>query len=498
MTNPQPRRYIDFKLYLTRSADGEGCQVSLLPTPEVGETVTPVVVPAAAGPPAEALELIAQKAITVRQLVAFGKWLAAWLLPADEPNGERSIRSLFYAALAQAGPTGGVRLRLIIADHALKQWPWEYVYCDPLGAGGPEGMHGFLALDPRISIVRHEPLPHPHPTPSAGGADPSDLRMVIAAAAPETQQPLDVQRELGAISGALQGFAVEGVRITPVPLPDATAPEVAQALQGAGSTAIFHFAGHGATEAIERDPFSVGQIREEGWLFFLADKTSRREQRVRADDLAVRLQAAGVRLAVFGACASGTRSMRYPWDGVAGALVRRGIAAVVAMQYEVIDTYAIAFARAFYTVLAAGLSLDEAFAAGRLAMYGENGGRPDQVGLLEWGVPVLYSRLPDGRLFPERMAQAGAAAAQIQLAVQQTIDTITAGGQVIGLQAQTVDGQFTVVQRVKQVDGKLVGANLEHPGSSGTVDQDLGTVSGNVTGIRIGGGAPSDEGSSGR
>ena len=40
------RKYIDFKLYLTKAPDETGaCQVSLLPTPKVGETVTPVVVP---------------------------------------------------------------------------------------------------------------------------------------------------------------------------------------------------------------------------------------------------------------------------------------------------------------------------------------------------------------------------------------------------------------------------------------------------------------------
>ncbi len=44
------RQYIDFKLYLTRTPDGTGCQVTLLPTPEVGETIMPVIVPAEKGP----------------------------------------------------------------------------------------------------------------------------------------------------------------------------------------------------------------------------------------------------------------------------------------------------------------------------------------------------------------------------------------------------------------------------------------------------------------
>ena len=38
------RQYIDFKLFLTRPPDGQGCQIALLPTPEVGETTTPVTI----------------------------------------------------------------------------------------------------------------------------------------------------------------------------------------------------------------------------------------------------------------------------------------------------------------------------------------------------------------------------------------------------------------------------------------------------------------------
>ena len=65
------------------------------------------------------------------------------------------------------------------------------------------------------------------------------------------------------------------------------------------------------------------------------------------------------------------------WSGVAPALMRAGIPGAVAMQYEVYDDSATAFARRFYQSLAAGLSLDEAVAAGRLAIL--NAGGPDDV-----------------------------------------------------------------------------------------------------------------------
>lgn len=485
MSRSQTRHYIDFNLCLTRPPTGEGCQVALLPTPEVGEIVTSVVVPATDGPSPDALPMLARKQITPRNLIAFGKGLANWLLPGTKNEDPQSIRSLFVEALKYAGNAGGVRLRLIIADHALKQWPWEYIYFNPTGVDGPETMSGFLALDPRISIVRHEPLPFPHPTRLTTNADITNLRMVIAAASPKTQTKLDVTRELGYIAEALEKFAVDGVRITLVPLPDATVSEVVQALEGDGSTFIFHFAGHGTTEAVQRDTMNPGQIREEGWLYFVHNKMEQSEHRVRADDLAKQLQAANVRLAVFGACESGQRSERYPWDGVAGALARRNIPAIIGMQYKVLDAYAITFARAFYAALAAGLSLDEACTAGRLAMYGEMGEKPDQEELLEWGVPVLYSRLPDGVILPERMDQAGEVANQKRMTIQQTIDTITQTGQVIGLKAEKATGDFSVTQGVRIVDGTLIGIEISDSGSGGFVVQDIGTVTGSVVGVKI-------------
>lgn len=55
-------------------------------------------------------------------MVALGKKLANCLLP------EGIIRERFRAAYDRAGIDGGVRLRLIIADYALKAWPWEHAF----------------------------------------------------------------------------------------------------------------------------------------------------------------------------------------------------------------------------------------------------------------------------------------------------------------------------------------------------------------------------------
>jgi len=458
MTQSKPRRYIDFKLYLTQPPEGKGaCQVALLPTPEVGESIAPISISAEKGPPANLLPLLAGKSITLSRLVEFGKGLANWLLPDERIEGQEPIRNLFVDALKQAGNQGGVRLRLIIADNSLKEWPWEYTYFDSSGAGGPDSMSGFLALDPRISIVRHEPLPHPHPASKDIGADVTDLRMVITAASPKTQRELEVEKEVSYITDALHDFKVDGTRLTTVPVLDATYPEVKNALQGAGSTYIFHFAGHGIHEATKRDPFITGQTREEGFIYLLDNKKEKTEAKVRADDLAHWLQAAGVRLAAFGACCSGLRSERYPWDSVAGALAKKDIPAIITMQYEVYDQHAIEFTKAFYGALAVGLSLDEAMSAGRLAMYDVTSAQIGQSGFLEWGVPVLYSRLSDGKLFPERMERAGANAQAIRKTIQQTVDTITETGRVVGIKIVRSGSAFEVIQKADVVKGEMIG-----------------------------------------
>src|SRR5208282_3237533 len=180
---PGPK-YIDFKLYLT-AAPGGGSQVALLPTPEVGEAITPITLSADHAPRGDLLAQLASKTVTFADLAILGKQLAECLLPTGP------IRDLFQDAYRHAGDLGGVRLRLIIADNALKQLPWEYLYVNLLG-DAPDSLRGFLALDKAVSIVRHEPLPFPHPEPVAAAAGLRELTALIAAASPEGEEKLDL------------------------------------------------------------------------------------------------------------------------------------------------------------------------------------------------------------------------------------------------------------------------------------------------------------------
>ena len=471
------RHYIDYKLYLTRSPDDQSiCQVALLPTAEVGESKQPVEVSTSNVPSQDLLSALANKSITQRQLVELGKQLANCLLP----DGE--IRALFTEALHRLDVAGGLRLRLILADNALRQWPWEYTYLNLLE--GPEAMRNFLVLDPRISFVRHEPLPRPHVVIPPADQDITELHMVVASALPKGARYLQVEQEVENIRRAVNDFNLEGVHITCDPvLIDVTPDELDRALRGTESAYLFHFAGHGIT-TIGRDTFNRGGTIEEGFLLLVKDKTSKAESRLNANDLAVMLQRAGVRLVVLGACHSGARNERYPWDGIAGALVAHDIPAIIAMQYEINDDQAVVFSDTFYSALGSGLSLDEAMSLGRLAMLRSADPDPDKLFNVEWGVPVLYSRLSSGALFPERMARAGAVAEQFRKIINQTVERIEKDGKVIGIEAKRVKGGFKVEQRVDVVSGTLLGAKVGTVEENATfaIDQTAGTVTGEVIG----------------
>src|SRR5262245_48374597 len=163
-------------------------------------------------------------------LIELGRQLAGWLLPLKTEGASTGVRELFAASLAQVGPDDGLRLRLRLPPQ-LAALPWEYVYIDQ--AGGGDGMDGFLALDPRVALVRHEALPAPGSLPPAAGV----FKVVLAPARAHGRPPLSRPKEQAAPQQAFSGEA----GITPLFLTDATLDEGQSAIAGA---AIFHFAGH--------------------------------------------------------------------------------------------------------------------------------------------------------------------------------------------------------------------------------------------------------------
>ncbi|MCA1671163.1 MAG: CHAT domain-containing protein, partial [Actinobacteria bacterium] len=145
---------------------------------------------------------------------------------------------------------------------------------------------------------------------------------------------------------------------------------------------VCHFVGHGGYD----------RVADEGTLA-LADDDGRTNP-VGADDLS-RLLAEHhtLRLVLLNACDTGRGSALDAFSSTAGALMRRGIPAVVAMQFEITDPAAIRFAEAFYQNVAKRLPVDTAVMRARREL------RLAKKDTLEWGTPVLYLRAPDGRIF---------------------------------------------------------------------------------------------------
>ncbi len=438
------REYLDFTLELRGlDAQTDTFKAAVLPSAAVGETAA-VSVPYRYNELTEALTDLEDQNLDQADLISLGELLADRLLPTGV------VRNLFKEAVKKAGRDKGVRLRLLIREPRLAQLPWEFSYLQ-MHAGEKDRTH-FLVLNPQISMIRHEALPEAHPSLLA--ATPERLRLVAVMANPKTHEPLKLKDEKRVVEKALRDFHVDGVTIKWEPvIEDATPDDLRMALQSKAD--LFHFAGHGEFEEQEVDA-QTGESVGLGSIVLVKDKQTGEPFWLRAKELAVYLQQAGVRLAVLGACESGRRDGISAWTGIAPVLIERGMPAVVAMQYKVDDKLAISFSQMFYTSLASGLSVDEAVAAGRLAMLGKAG--EDS---MDWGVPVLYMRSVNGIIFPKLSEGQSATAVQIRRVVQEVVETIEQGGQVIGIVARRVRGSFEISQKAKTVKGTLIGLEVD-------------------------------------
>ena len=163
-------------------------------------------------------------------LADIGEQLAALVLP-DAINGllDDSLRSL---------PAGdGLRVRLSL-DPGLQALPWELLHRAP-AARGRGVLDGFLALDPRVSIVRGAPAAAER---QAAPLDRPRLVFAGALAADDVDQ-LQVRPEFEGLSRALAPMA----QLISLESAIGTAGRVIeQALSR--PTSVFHYAGHAEIE----------------------------------------------------------------------------------------------------------------------------------------------------------------------------------------------------------------------------------------------------------
>ena len=366
---------IEFSAY-ERDGENERVRVRVLDSPVEGQmpdTYESVEIPITLRELARKLET---RDLGFTGIAQLGAELAKVLLPG-------SVRDLYEKSLSSLKPSQGLRIRLKMGSWALATLPWEYTYVHPQGVPEKESVSlGFLVLNRRLSLVRYEIVPG-----SRQSLDPiheNQLRLVAVTAQPLGSAGLELDNETDSVSRAVG--KIRDIHLDT--LANATWDEFQSKLNEPAH--IVHFAGHGQFDQQMGEDFgsTVGQ----GSLLF---ETENGEADAKpAQDVALILNNTGVRLVFLSACEGGKVDGIHAWSGIATALARSGVPAVVAMQFRVRDVEALAFSRRFYENLAAGGSVDSAVTAGRLAMFDSKNEYSR-----DWGAAVLYLNAKEGKLF---------------------------------------------------------------------------------------------------
>ena len=291
-----------------------------------------------------------------------GQVLFAGLLGTGEVAGR------YRASAAVADMHGeGLRVVLRIDSPALAGLPWEAMYDQAAGA----------YVCRQDQLVRHVPVAS---VPAPLRVRPP-LRILGVVSSPRGLPALDVEKEQDQLARALARPASQGLAEVHW-APTATWADLQDLLLD-GEWHVLHFIGHG--------DFDPG--RDEGVLALVGEDG--RADLVAAHRLVDLLRQARPmpRLVVLNSCSGAVTGASDLFSGTAAALVRGGVSAVAAMQYEISDPAAVAFARGFYTAIARGRGVDDAISSGRVAILGLS----DRT--LEWVTPVLYLRGHDTRLF---------------------------------------------------------------------------------------------------
>lgn len=284
---------------------------------------------------------------------------------------ERRFRECQVEAERASGTGGrGLRVRLTFdraEDFALLATPpWELLLDD----------RQYLALDRRTPVVRS----HNQGRSPQRAVAVSPLRVLLADSRPTGFRRLDTKSEMHRIRGALSGQS----SIEPVVLAHPNIRTLRERLYDGGFQ-ILHFMGHGGFRRGSKEEFVLWFEGEHG-----------EAEGVTGELLAEFIKdLPQLRLVVINSCWGGALPRRRgqdPFTGVASALMVRDIPAVIAMQFPISDSAAIAFSEVLYRRLSKGDRVGAAVTEGRLEILRR------LPGSLEWGTPVLLLS-GDDRLF---------------------------------------------------------------------------------------------------
>lgn len=269
------------------------------------------------------------------------------------------------------GAAQDLRIKLRIEAADLAGLPWEYLYDE-------DDMPGFVSLT--RPIVRY--------LETAGGVGrmgvKGPLRILGMIADPSTSEwpKLNVVRERDRINKGIDALQHEG-KVDFQWVPGGTGKDLMKKLLE-GEWHIFHFIGHGGVE--EALPGASGFV-------VMVDEDGKPVKKF-ASDLAMMLTGArrSLRLIVLNCCESARINVGDRFGNPAIGLMKTGwLPAVVAMQFPITDNAAISMSEGFYAALAGNRPIDDAVTLARKFIQEKS--------RVEWGIPVLYMRSTDGRIF---------------------------------------------------------------------------------------------------
>jgi CHASE2 domain-containing sensor protein len=293
-------------------------------------------------------------------LTEFGAALYSALFTARD----RKIGDLFERCRGAFLGSGreGIRIRLRIEPPKLAALPWELLYY--------QSGKCFLAVSTETPVVRYIELPQVVPELQAN----LPLRMLVVA---PQGSGLEADKEIENLSQAIR--EMEKQVTTRVLDKGVTYGAVRDALRDE-EFHVLHFIGHG--EFLNDLPLLVLDDGRGG---------SESVDHERIGGLFTNHKT--MKLVLLNSCKGAQLSSTEPLLGMAAQLVKCGVPAVIAMQYEIGDDQAIGFAREFYGALFKGSN------KGRVEMaltYARNALLNDFPGDRVIGAPVLFSRTADG------------------------------------------------------------------------------------------------------
>jgi hypothetical protein len=280
------------------------------------------------------------------------------------------VKRLFDTATGRR-EEGLLPFEIFLEDYNIAGWPWEYLYDTANNMFICQEFHpisrGVFTLIPTESL------------PPLRGK----VQILLIIAVPPDEPGTTPQEEIKWIREVFTRF-LGGSKVE-LKIVEMVAPSQLQMELHLQHFDIVHFYGHGGF-----DP-----ARKEGYLKFERPDTS--PTYVHASTFGQLLAGQNIHLVFLNGCETAKIDQKEDptKSSMAGALLGRGIPAVIANQFSMIDVSSHYLSSIIYSALASGKSLVEAMRDGRRAMQ-----FADDYRFFDWGIPVLYSSEPNLTFFP--------------------------------------------------------------------------------------------------